>query len=52
MTSECPERLPPGALAPLPAAFYLRPLLEVTADLLGRLLVHRAPVVISAARVV
>jgi DNA-3-methyladenine glycosylase len=44
--------LPPGALEPLPAAFYLRPLLEVTRDLLGRLLVHRAPGGTSAVRVV
>jgi DNA-3-methyladenine glycosylase len=44
--------LPPGALEPLPAAFYLRPLLEVTRDLLGRLLVHRSPDGVSAVRLV
>jgi DNA-3-methyladenine glycosylase len=44
--------LAPGALAPLPAAFYLRPLLEVTRDLLGRLLVHRAADGVSAVRLV
>jgi DNA-3-methyladenine glycosylase len=47
-----PDRLPTGALEPLPASFYLRPLLEVTADLLGRLLVHRAPDGVSAVRLV
>jgi DNA-3-methyladenine glycosylase len=47
-----PEPLPPSALEPLPIEFYLRPLLEVTADLLGRLLVHRAPEGVSAARLV
>jgi DNA-3-methyladenine glycosylase len=45
-----PAPLPPGALDPLPPAFYLRPLLEVTRDLLGRLLVHRAPGGTSAVR--
>jgi DNA-3-methyladenine glycosylase len=44
--------LPPGALAPLPAAFYRRPVLEVTRDLLGRLLVHRAPDGTCAVRLV
>jgi DNA-3-methyladenine glycosylase len=47
-----PDPLPPGALEPLPAGFYLRPLLEVTRDLLGRLLVHRAPEGTSAVRLV
>ena len=47
-----PDPLPPSALEPLPIEFYLRPLLEVTADLLGRLLVHRAPEGVSAARLV
>ena len=45
-------RLPPGALEPLPEAFYLRPLLEVTRDLLGRLLVHRDRDGVSAVRLV
>jgi DNA-3-methyladenine glycosylase len=44
--------VPPGALAPLPAAFYRRPVLEVTRDLLGRLLVHRAPEGTCAVRLV
>ena len=44
--------LAPGALEPLPAAFYLRPLLEVTRDLLGRLLVHRAADGVAAVRLV
>jgi DNA-3-methyladenine glycosylase len=46
------DPLPPGALEPLPVEFYLRPLLEVTRDLLGRLLVHRAPEGTSAVRLV
>jgi DNA-3-methyladenine glycosylase len=47
-----PAPLPPGALDPLPPAFYLRPLLEVTRDLLGRLLLHQAPGGTSAVRLV
>jgi DNA-3-methyladenine glycosylase len=47
-----PGPLPPGALEPLPADFYLRPLLEVTRDLLGRLLVRREPDGVSAVRLV
>jgi DNA-3-methyladenine glycosylase len=47
-----PDPRPPAALEPLPTEFYLRPLLEVTADLLGRLLVHRAPEGVSAVRLV
>ena len=47
-----PGWLPPGALEPLPEAFYLRPLLEVTRDLLGRLLVHRDRDGVSAVRLV
>ena len=46
------DPLPPGALEPLPLAFYQRPVLEVTRDLLGRLLVHRAPEGSSAVRLV
>jgi DNA-3-methyladenine glycosylase len=44
--------LAPGALAPLEAGFYRRPLLEVTRDLLGRLLVHRSPDGLCAVRLV
>ncbi|HEY6590554.1 MAG TPA: DNA-3-methyladenine glycosylase, partial [Actinomycetota bacterium] len=47
-----PGPLPPGALEPLPIPFYLRPVLEVTRDLLGRLLVHQAPEGPSAVRLV
>jgi DNA-3-methyladenine glycosylase len=50
--TNAPYRLPSGALEPLPTEFYLRPLLEVTRDLLGRLLVHRAPEGASAVRLV
>ena len=44
--------LAPGALAPLEARLYRRPLLEVTRDLLGRLLVHRSPDGLCAVRLV
>lgn len=37
------EPLPDGALDVLPLGFYLRPVVEVTRDLLGRLLIHDTP---------
>lgn len=44
--------LPTGALHVLPTGFYLRPLLEVTRDLLGRLLLHDTPDGPAAIRIV
>lgn len=44
--------LPAGALDRLPRSFYLRPVVEVTRDLLGRLLVHDAPDGCMAVRLV
>ena len=44
--------LPPGALDPLPAGWYLQPLLEIAPGLLGRLLVHDAPEGLAAVRIV
>jgi DNA-3-methyladenine glycosylase len=44
--------MPDGALEVVPPGFYLRPVLEVARDLLGRLLVHDAPQGRSAVRLV
>ena len=50
--SEGPSAAALAEAAPLPRAFYQRPVLEVAADLIGVCIVHRSPDGLAAGRIV